>query len=150
MKIFIDADGCPVVKESVKVAKEYGLEVVLVSNISHEWKNEYATIIRVGKGKDMADFEIVSRLKKGDILITQDYGLAAMALSKNTIVIHQDGWEYTKENIDILLMRRHISAEERRKGNRTKGPKKRNKSQDEAFYYKLDEIVRKHLNTRCN
>ncbi|MCT4660680.1 MAG: YaiI/YqxD family protein [Tissierellales bacterium] len=150
MKIYIDADGCPVVRESVEIAKKYGLEIVLVSNISHEWKENYATIVQVGKGRDMADFEIVSRISQGDILITQDYGLAAMALGKTKYVLHQDGWRYTNDNMDKLLMMRHVSAKERRKGARTKGPKKRTKMQNEVFYSNLDEIIKKHLNEANN
>lgn len=141
MKIYIDADGCPVVKESIKIAQKYKVEIILVSNTSHMWFEDYAQIVTVEKGKDRADFEIVARMSENDIIITQDYGLAAMVLPKTPYVINQNGWIYNKNNIETLLFTRHIAAKERRGGNRSKGPKKRTREQNDIFQSVLEEIL---------
>jgi len=141
MRIYIDADGCPVVGLSVELAKKYKIGITLISNTSHILKEPYAEIVTVEKGRDRADFEIVARLNKGDILVTQDYGLAAMILPKTNYVLNQNGWLYDQNNIDTLLMTRHVSAKERRKGNRSKGPKKRTKEQDNDFKIALEKVI---------
>ena len=79
------------------------------------------------------DFALANRVKKGDIVITQDYGLASMCLAKGAHVLHQDGWAYTPDNIDALLFSRHESRKYRAAGGRTKGPAKRKHEQDQSF-----------------
>ncbi len=115
MKILVDADGCPVKDIIIKLAKKYNIGVVLIKNVCHELYDDYAQIITVDKGRDMADITLINNTKEGDIIVTQDYGVAAMALGKKAIAINQNGWEYTDNNIDELLMKRHIGAEMRRK-----------------------------------
>jgi uncharacterized protein YaiI (UPF0178 family) len=95
----------------------------------------------VYKGADSVDFALVNRVEPGDIVVTQDYGLASMCMAKGASVLHQDGWAYTKENIDALLFSRHESGKYRRAGGRTKGPKKREKAQDEAFRKALQQML---------
>jgi len=92
-----------------------------------------AETLIMDKGADSADFGIVNRVSPGDIVITQDYGLASMCLARGGRVLHQDGWEYTQWNIDALLLQRHEARKYRLSGGRTKGPKKRTAQQDAAF-----------------
>ena len=133
MKILIDADGCPVVDITVKIAKSYDLEVIIVKNFSHEIWDDYATIITVDQSPDSADYYIVNHTLKGDIVVTQDYGLAAMALAKEALCINQNGLIISSENINQLLARRHINREIRRKHNKYTKFKKREPEQDAKF-----------------
>lgn len=133
MKLVIDADGCPVVALAVKTAKKYGVRCVLVCDTAHTFSNVPAEIITVSQGADSADFRIVNLLDAGDIVVTLDYGLAAMCLAKNATALNQNGLIYSEKNMDELLLSRHIHKKVRRAGGRMKGPKKRTKQQDEAF-----------------
>lgn len=133
MKILIDADGCPVVDITIEVAKRYGLEVVIVCDTAHMIEREYARTILVQKGLDAVDFVIANQVHKEDIVVTQDYGLAAMILSKKAHGINQNGFVYNESNIDQLLFRRHISKVARKSGTRLKGPKKRTAEDNEKF-----------------
>ncbi|MGM9966502.1 MULTISPECIES: YaiI/YqxD family protein [unclassified Rummeliibacillus] len=132
-KICIDADGCPVVKEAIQIAKEFQLEVIIFCDTSHRFEIEGIKTVIVSKGADAVDFALVNQLQKGDISITQDYGLAAMVLAKGGYVMNQNGLQYTSENIDQLLYSRHINQKIRQAGGRTKGPKKRSKESNERF-----------------
>ena len=133
MKLMIDADGCPVVALAVKTAEKYGVRCVLVCDTAHTFSNVSAEIITVSQGADSADFRIVNLLDAGDIVVTQDYGLAAMCLAKNATALNQNGLFYSEKNMDDLLLSRHIHKKVCRAGGRMKGPKKRTKQQDEAF-----------------
>ena len=144
-QILVDADGCPVVDETIALAKRYGLAVTLITDTSHIMNRDGATTITVEKGSDSADFRLVNLVRKGDIIITQDYGLAAMVLSKGGHILNQNGSRYTNENIDSLLMSRHIGKKIRRAGGRTKGPSKRTKEQDERFVAALEALLRQLL-----
>ena len=143
--ILVDADGCPVVDETIVLAKRYGLEVTLITDTAHVMNRDGATTITVEKGSDSADFRLVNLVRKGDIIITQDYGLAAMVLSKGGHILNQNGSRYTNENIDGLLMSRHIGKKIRRAGGRTKGPSKRTKEQDERFVCALEALIQEIL-----
>lgn len=141
MKIFIDADGCPVVNETVMLCREFNKECIIICDTSHTIERDGATTIVVEKGADSADFRLVNMLLKGDLAITQDYALAAMSLSKGARIINQNGMEYTDKNIDSLLMSRFIAKKVRNAGGRLKGPSKRTKEQTECFVKKLREIL---------
>jgi uncharacterized protein len=133
MKILIDADGCPVVDAAVRIAKERYIACCILCDTAHVFEKEGATTLTFSKGADSVDFALVNRVSPGDIVVTQDYGLAAMCLSKNAAVINQDGMEYTADNIDALLLARHTAKKIRNAGGRLKGPKKRSAVQDEKF-----------------
>lgn len=133
MKLLIDADGCPVVDETIEVAKSFNIEVVIVCDTSHMIERQYARTILVQKGMDAVDFVIANQVAKGDIVVTQDYGLAAMVLSKRAYGINQNGFVYTEGNIDQLLFRRHITKVARKSGARLKGPKKRTVEDNQRF-----------------
>ncbi len=133
MRIFVDADACPVKHIIVKIAREYGLPVTMVIDTSHELNDGYATIITVEKGRDSVDIALINRVARGDIVVTQDYGVAAMALGKGAKALNQNGLVYTDDNIERLLSERHIGQKIRRGGGRTKGPRKRIPEDDERF-----------------
>ena len=142
MKIFIDADGCPVVDIAVKTAVEYGLECTIICDTAHSIRRNGAETIIVDKGADSADFRLVNLVSCGDIAVTQDYGLAAMCLSRRAIVINQDGRKYTEDNISGLLEFRAVSTRIRRSGGRTKGLSKRTAQQNRDFETALVEIIK--------
>ncbi|NLY44915.1 MAG: YaiI/YqxD family protein [Tissierella sp.] len=133
MKVYIDADGCPVVDEAIAIAKELDLEVVIVKNYAHIINDSYATIVSVDISRDSADFYIVNAINKGDVVITQDYGLAAMCLSKEAIPINQNGMIYDQDNIDGMLNRRHLHSQLRKQNKYYGKAKKRNVEADKIF-----------------
>lgn len=141
MKIFIDADGCPVVNETVSLCREFNRECIIICDTSHRIEKDGVQTIIVEKGADSTDFKLVNLLSKGDVAVTQDYALAAMGLSKGARIINQNGLEYTDSNIDSLLMSRFIAKKVRNAGGRLKGPSKRTKEQTENFVEKLREIL---------
>ena len=141
MKLLIDADACPVVDIAIDCAQKYDVEkAVLLCDTSHLIERECAETIVVSKGADSADFALVNLVKAGDVVITQDYGLAAMCLAKKAHVLNQNGLIFNEFNIDSLLAQRHISKKIRMAGGRTKGPSKRTKEQDEAFLISLNKL----------
>ena len=142
MKILIDGDGCPVIDISINIAKRFNKEVVIICDTSHNFSKYKVDTIVVSKGQDAADFIIVNKVNKGDIVVTQDYGLAAMILSKGAYAINQNGLIYTNENIDQLLFTRHISKKIRNSGGKIKGPKKRNKEDDLKFEKALINLIK--------
>ena len=140
MTILIDADGCPVVDITVRVAAEHRIDCVILCDTAHVFEKAGAKTITVSKGADSVDFALVNRVKPGDIVVTQDYGLAAMCLAKRATPINQNGLIYTDDNIDALLHERHVSRKIRMSGGRLKGSAKRTPEQDAAFERKLREL----------
>ena len=141
MKIFIDGDGCPVIDITIKVAEENNVGCVLITDTSHIFDKYNIEVVTVSKGADSVDFALVNMIKSGDIVVTQDYGLAAMCLARKAIPINQNGMVYTNENIDSLLFTRHISKKIRMSGGRIKGPSKRGKENDEIFEKELKKLI---------
>lgn len=141
MRFYIDADGCPVVGLTLMTAARYRVPVTLLCDTSHQMERPGAQTVVVSRGKDSVDFALVNRLSAGDVVVTQDYGLAAMCLARRARVLHQDGHEYTPENIDGLLAFRHEARKLRRAGGRTRGPAKRTPAQDEAFRALLARVL---------
>ena len=141
MKILIDADGCPVVKQATKIAKENNIEVVIFCDTSHIINSDYAKIITVSKGADSVDFALVNEVKSGDIVVTQDYGLAAMVLSKGGKAITQNGMIISDSNLGLLLTSRYESKKARMSGAHLKGPKKRTAQNDEVFVKSFKSLI---------
>jgi len=141
MKILIDADGCPVVDICLKLSKQYQIECILLCDTAHEFQRAGARTLVFDKGADSVDFAIANRVLRGDLVVTQDYGLAALCLAKNATVIHQNGWLYTPDNIDALMFERHESRKFRASGGRAKGPKKRTADLDRAFEDTLAKLL---------
>ena len=120
MKLFIDADACPVVDITLQVAKKHGIPMVIVCDTAHFIERVGAETFLVQKGMDAVDFVIANRVKPGDIVVTQDYGLAAMILAKKGYAINQNGFVYCENNIEQLLFRRHVAKVARKSGARLK------------------------------
>lgn len=144
MQIFVDADACPVVSIVEAVAKKYRVAVTLLCDTNHVLYSDYSEVVVVGAGTDAVDYKLISICHKGDIVVSQDYGVAAMALGKGAYAIHQSGKWYTNENIDQMLMERHINKKARRSSskNHIKGPKKRTGEDDEHFAQAFEKMVR--------
>ena len=141
MELYIDADGCPVTNIAIALAVEHGISCTLICDTSHEIRRDGARTITVSKGADSADFRLVNLVQKGDVVVTQDYGLASMCLARQAIVLHQDGWQYTQDNIGALLFQRSESRKFRASGGRIKGPAKRTKDQDKKFEQTLYSLI---------
>ena len=143
MEIFVDADACPVVSIVEMIAKKYGIEVTLLCDTNHVLSSDYSKVLVVGAGADAVDYKLISVCRKGDVVVSQDYGVAAMALSKGAYAIHQSGKWYTDENIDQMLMERHLNKKARRSShkNHIRGPKKRTEQNDERFCQSMEKMV---------
>lgn len=145
MRILIDADACPVVRIAERIAKEHNIPVTLLCDTNHVLQSGYSDIKIIGAGADAVDFALVGLCKKNDIVITQDYGVAAMILGKGAYGIHQSGKWYTNENIDQMLMERQLAKKARMgKGkHHLKGPRKRTEEDDRRFEESLERLIGK-------
>lgn len=143
MRILVDADACPVVKIVEEVAKKYEIGVTLLCDTNHILNSAYSEVVVVGAGVDAVDYKLISICHKKDIVVTQDYGVAAMALGKGAYAIHQSGKWYTNENIDQMLMERHLNKKARRAShkNHVKGPRKRTQEDDERFAQSFEKMI---------
>lgn len=148
MKIFVDADACPVVDIVEDIATKYNIPVMLLCDTNHVLTSDYSEVIVVGAGADAVDYKLISICHRGDIVVTQDYGVAAMALGKGSFAIHQSGKWYTNENIDQMLMERHLNKKARRASSRNhiKGPRKRTEEDDQRFAESFEKLLRKANN----
>lgn len=143
MKILVDGDSCPVKDIIIRLAKEFSINVTILIDSSHYFQDDYCTIITIDKGRDAVDYALINRTSKGDIVITGDYGVATMALSKQAFSIHPNGLIYTSDNIDKLLMQRHLSAKARRVNKRYSKVKKRTAEDDVRFEHSLRCVITK-------
>lgn len=133
MQILIDGDGCPVVDKTISLANEYHLPCAIFCDTAHQFQRPGVKTVVVDQGADSVDFALVNQLRAGDILVTQDYGLAAMGLARGAVPIRQDGLIYSNDNIDALLTVRHTAKKIRSSGGRLKGPSKRRPEDNAAF-----------------
>ena len=143
MRVFIDADACPVVSIVENISKKYNIPVTLLCDTNHVLTSEYSEVIVVGAGADAVDYKLISICHRGDIVVSQDYGVAAMALGKGAFAIHQSGKWYTNDNIDQMLMERHLNKKARRSShkNHIKGPKKRTEEDDVRFAQSFEKML---------
>ena len=140
IQLLIDADACPVVDLALFISSQYEMKPILFCDTSHRIERENAITIIVPKGPDSVDFKLVNTLSRGDIVITGDYGLAAMCIAKGAHVIDSNGRELTSDNIDQLLAFRYESAKIRRAGGRLRGPKKRTEKNNISFEMKFRQL----------
>lgn len=148
MQIYVDADACPVVRIVEQTGKKYHIPVILLCDTNHVLQSADSEVKVIGAGADAVDFALISLCHKGDIVVTQDYGVAAMALGKGAYCIHQSGKWYTNENIDQMLMERHMAKEARRTKARhhLKGPSKRTGEDDKRFEASIEKLVQMAMN----
>ncbi len=140
-RILIDADGCPVVDETVALARRFGASCLILCDTAHRFEKPGAQTLIFSKGADSVDFALVNLVQPGDIVVTQDYGLAAMCLARTARVLNQNGMTYTADNIDGLLLARHTAKKIRSGGGRLKGPQKRTQAQNLAFSQALTALL---------
>lgn len=147
VNIYVDADACPVVRIVEEIAQKYDVPVTLLCDTNHVLSSDYSDVKIIGAGSDAVDYALIRLCHAGDIVVSQDYGVAAMALGKNAYAIHQSGKWYTNQNIDSMLMERHLAKKERRGNSRHhgKGPKKRTAEDDVHFRESFVKMVRKAL-----
>lgn len=152
MRIYIDADACPVVRQTEIIAEKYNVPVTLICDTNHLLNSMYSEIVIADAGADSVDIVLVNKCGKGDIVVSQDYGVAAMALGKGAFPIHQNGKWYTNDNIDELLMQRHMAKTARRshKKSHLKGPKKRREEDNQRFMESLEKLIIKIKGTDEN
>ena len=141
MQILVDADACPVKQIIVRLAKRRGIPVTMLIDTSHELNDGYSAVITVDKQADSVDFALMGLLTRDDVVVTQDFGLAAMVIGKGAKAVNQNGLIFTNENMDKLLLERHIGQKVRRGGGRTKGPAKRIKEDDVRFEAALELLI---------
>lgn len=144
MHIYIDADASPVKNIVIEEGLKRGIPVTLVTSISHYSTTEYppgVQTVYVDTGAEAADYRIMQLVRKKDLLITQDYGLASLCLAKGCLVLHHTGFRYNVDNIDRLLQSRYLSAMVRKSGKRTKGPKPFTNEDREKFRESLKEML---------
>ena len=141
--IFVDADACPVVGIVEEIAEKYNIPTTLLCDTNHILYSDYSEVIVVGAGADAVDYKLISICHKGDVVVTQDYGVAAMALGKGAYAIHQSGKWYTNENIDQMLMERHLNKKARRSShkNHMKGPRRRTEEEDVRLAQSFEKLV---------
>lgn len=141
--IWVDADACPVVGIVERIAEKYDIPVTLLCDTNHVLESAYSEVIVVGAGADAVDYKLISLCHKGDIVVSQDYGVAAMALGKGAYAIHQSGKWYTNDNIDRMLMERHLNEKARRTSgkNHIKNPRKRTSEDDEHFRESFEKMT---------
>ena len=143
MQIFVDADACPVVGIVEEIAEKYSIPTTLLCDTNHVLYSDYSEVIVVGAGADAVDYKLISICHKGDVIVSQDYGVAAMALGKGAYAIHQSGKWYTNENIDQMLMERHLNKKARRSShkNHIKGARKRTEDDDVRFAQSFEKLI---------
>lgn len=145
MKIIIDSDASPVKELVIQEAQKFHLPVTLVASFAHystKQQPPHVETIYVDSANEAADYRIMQLIQKEDILITQDYGLASLALGKGATVLHHMGFRYDENNIERLLESRYLSAQIRKSGKRTKGPKRYTNEDAETFRKLLNEIIK--------
>ena len=143
MQILVDADACPVVGIVERIAKQNHILCTLLCDTNHVLQSDYSEVKVIGAGADAVDYALINICHNGDIVVSQDYGVAAMALGKGAYAIHQNGKWYTNDNIDQMLMERHLSKKARMgKGkHHIKGPAKRTEEDDKRFEESFSKLV---------
>lgn len=143
MHIYVDADASPVIRIVENIARKYNIETTLICDTNHVLTSDYSDVVTVSAGADAVDFKLVNLCTRDDIVVTQDYGVAAMALSKGAYAIHQSGKWYTNDNIDRMLMQRHITkcAKRASSKNHINGPKKRSNEDNIHFAESFEKLV---------
>lgn len=146
-QIHVDADACPTgARRSIEhLSHQNQLKLFFYIDDSHELYPEYGIVRQVGKGHDAVDLALVNKIRRGDIVITQDYGLAALVLSRGALAIHPGGMIYSDHNIDALLAERHLAARARKGGDRSRHPGKRIREHDLQFAEQLKNMIRIRL-----
>ena len=142
MKVLVDADACPksVLHICMKIGHKYGIPVWSVASFNHNIASDHHVV--VGNASQEADIKIINMTDEGDVVVTQDWGLAAMVLGKRAKCLSPAGWEFRSDKIEFLLEEREVKNKLRRGGGRTKGPKKRTIEDDRRFEICLEHSLK--------
>lgn len=143
MRILIDGDACPVKNIAIKIAKKYNIEIFIFINENHFFESDYAEVIRVSQGKDIADFALVNFCKEEDIVVSNDYALISMAYAKKANLINFNGLIYNEFNLDILTNQKYINNKLMKKRKFLKGPSKRKNEYNMKFQENLELLIKK-------
>jgi uncharacterized protein YaiI (UPF0178 family) len=141
MKILIDADACPrsVLQICIRLGRKYNIPVWTVASFNHHIESDHPIV--VGDDFQEADMKIMNLTEAGDVVVTGDWGLAAMVMGKGAKSLNPTGREFHPEKIEFLLEEREVKAKFRRGGGRTRGPKKRTLVEDRRFESCLEKIL---------
>ncbi|MBR0407930.1 MAG: YaiI/YqxD family protein [Clostridia bacterium] len=151
MMIYVDADACPVTRIAEDIARKHGIPVTLLCDTNHVLTSDYSAVKVISAGADAVDIALINLCQRGDIVITQDYGVAALVLGKGARVIHQSGKWFTDENIDGLLMDRHLAKKARRSSkHHLKGPAERTEEDDKRFAESFERMIQEALNDQTH
>ena len=144
--LFIDADACPVTREAISAARALGVPVVLVANgtqnLERHTKRSGVEAVLVSSGADAADFAVIERLQPGDVVVTQDIGLAAMVLGRGAAAVSPRGHVFHLATIDAELLVRHEEKKLRRAGGRHGGPRPFTDEDREHFSEVIERMLR--------
>ena len=146
MRIIIDGDACPGISIIENIAKKYSIEVIVYCDYNHFIQSDYSIVKTVDSGFQSVDMYVINQAKAGDIIVSQDYGVAAICLSKKCSVINPKGYIYNESNIERMLEERHLSQKIRRSGGRTSNPKKRTKEDDLRLQCNLQKLIEYNFN----
>lgn len=141
MKVIVDADACPrsALAICLRVGADSNIPVCTVASFNHSIDSPCHIV--VGDNSQEVDLKVVNMAAKGDIVVTQDIGLAAMVLAKGASALSVVGREFIQEDMSFLLEEREAKARLRRGGGRTRGPRKREEADDIRFETSLKRIV---------
>ncbi len=141
--ILVDADACPVLRETEAAARARRLPLTFLCDEHHLLHSEYAQVRHVSSGADSVDIALMNLCRRGDIVITQDYGVAAMALGRGAICLHHTGKRYTDDNIDLMLMERHAAKKARRASGKhhLRGPSRYTQEDRQRFISALEQVI---------
>ena len=146
MIIYVDGDACPVKREIVEISIKYKMKVIIVLSICHLTKSDgFSEYVVVDHRDQSVDMEIINRVKRGDVVITDDYGLASIVLMKGALCMSSRGMQYTAENIDLLLYKRHMNQKIMRAGGKVRGPSKRSNNEDRLFLMNYENMLKQSL-----
>jgi len=142
MKVLVDADACPVKDIIIRICRDFGVKVVMVVSPAHIFQTEVELIL-VDSGFQAVDIEIFNRVESGDIVVTEDKGLAAIVLSRRASVMSPRGRIFSEQKIDQMLEERHLAAKRRRAGLKTKGPRALTKADKQRFKTNFTKFISK-------
>jgi len=143
MKILVDADACPksALRVCMNLGRKYRIPVWTVASFDHIIDSDHH--VAVGDDSQEADIKIINMTEQGDVVVTQDWGLAAVVLGKGARCLSPAGREFRSDRMAFLLEEREVKNKLRRSGGRTKGPQKRTDEDDQRFEASLERILMK-------
>lgn len=146
MRILVDGDATPQREEIAVVCKKYNVEMIVYVDWAHSVSSEMYIVKTCSVGDDNVDMMILNDVRENDLVISQDYGLASLALLKKAKVLHVSGSIIDENNIDSLLMQRYMGSKLRKENKHIKGPKKRTKYIEDKFIKSLEELIKQGVN----